>query len=173
MRNGKQVRTTTKADRRNDAERGGGDDMDVDREDNFITKMNEIVASTRRKGKSDFQAKKNAIFKRAREHNGQLSREILASVHEARALLEGITAEKAQNRSMEDLITMLSRRDDAMASLIEEFGTMPAEVSPIRSTVINSASSTLQEQQDFYEESRRKIVGGAKRMWKKASNDSG
>jgi hypothetical protein len=66
-------------------------------------------------------------------------------------------------------------------SIVEEFGVMPAEVSPMRSTVINSASSTrgspvnrqltkicaesfhvplVQEQQDFYEESRRKIVGG-------------
>jgi hypothetical protein len=66
--------------------------------------------------------------------------------------------------------------------IVEEFGVMPAEVSPMRSTVINSASSTrgspvnrklpkyalshsmlllVQEQQYFYEESRRKIVGGA------------
>lgn len=69
-----------------------------------------------------------------------------------------------------------------MDSLIEEFSAMSAEVSPMRSTVINSASSTrkvlldehtrtrtlnrfmciVQEQQDFYEESRRKIVLGAK-----------
>lgn len=64
-----------------------------------MAKMNEMVASTStfssravvqldcltvdqgRKGKSDFQMKKNAIFKRAREHNGQISREILASVY--------------------------------------------------------------------------------------------
>jgi len=32
MKNGKQVRTTTKADRRNDAERDD-DDMDVDKEE--------------------------------------------------------------------------------------------------------------------------------------------
>ncbi|KAF9653309.1 hypothetical protein BDM02DRAFT_3107891 [Thelephora ganbajun] len=136
--------------------------MDVDKEDNFVAKMNEIVASTRRKGRTDFQVKKNAIFKRAREHNGQISREILASVHDARAILEETTAGNGQDSSMEDLISMFSRRDNAMDSLIEEFGVMSAEVSPMRSTVINSASSTLQEQQDFYEESRRKIVRGAK-----------
>ena len=72
--------------------------------------------------------KKNAIFKRAREHNGQISREILASVyvarasggscrlltllrHDARAMLEEIMAETAQDRGMGDLIPMLSRRD--------------------------------------------------------------
>lgn len=72
--------------------------------------------------------KKNAIFKRAREHNGQISREILASVyvahvpngsyhslmplsHDARAMLEEITAGKGQDRGMEDLISMFSRRD--------------------------------------------------------------
>ena len=70
-----------------------------------------------------------------------------------------------------------------MDSLMEEFAIMSAETSPMRSTVINSASSTrkslrinnsgvyalsslrpflVQEQQDFYEESRRKIVSGAK-----------
>ena len=161
--------------------------------------------------------KKNAIFKRAREHNGQISREILASVyvahvpdgwyyslmlfrHDARAMLEEIRARNKQDRSMGDLISMLARRDvrdpldlacpfslcerkNAVECLIEEFGVMPAEVSPMRSTVINSASSTreslynqqgvnacanhsifllVQEQQDFYEESRRKIVRGAK-----------
>ena len=73
-------------------------------------------------------------------------------------------------------------KKDTVDSIVEEFGVMPAEVSPMRSTVINSASSTrgypvdqrltkyalnhsmplsVQEQQDFYEESRRKIVGGA------------
>jgi hypothetical protein len=72
--------------------------------------------------------KKNAIFKRACEHNGQISREILASVyvirvysglcrflmalrHDARAMLEEIMAETAQNHGMGDLIPMLSRRD--------------------------------------------------------------
>lgn len=69
-----------------------------------------------------------------------------------------------------------------MDSLIEEFSIMSAEVSPMRSTVINSASGTrrvslnrharthklnrcmrvVQEQQDSYEESRRKIVRGAR-----------
>ena len=70
-----------------------------------------------------------------------------------------------------------------MDSVIEEFGVIPAEVSPTRSTVINSASSTrgplvdqrpanvftkssrvslVQEQQDFYEESRKKIARGTK-----------
>ena len=63
-----------------------------------------------------------------------------------------------------------------------ELGAMSAKVSPMRSTVINSASSTressvnwkpptymrdhsvflVQEQQDFYEESRRKIGRGIK-----------
>ena len=33
MKNGKQVRTTTKADRRNDVERDNDDDMDVDKEE--------------------------------------------------------------------------------------------------------------------------------------------
>jgi hypothetical protein len=112
---------------------------------NFVAKMNEVVASSSmwqpyafltqrltagqgRKGKSDFQVKKNAIFKRAREHNGQISRETLASVyvarvsggsrrfltllrHDARAMLEEIMAETAQDRGMGDLIPMLSRRD--------------------------------------------------------------
>jgi hypothetical protein len=72
--------------------------------------------------------KKNAIFKRAREHNGQISREILAFVyvartpsasyhslillrHDARAMLEEITAGNGNDRSMGDLISMLSRRD--------------------------------------------------------------
>lgn len=112
----------------------------------FAAKMNEIVASSStsrfriyvlawrltvnkgRKGKSDFQVKKNAIFKRAREHNGQISREILASVyvtralsglfnslilfrHETRAMLEEITAGNGQDRSMGDLISLFSRRD--------------------------------------------------------------
>ena len=67
-----------------------------------------------------------------------------------------------------------------MDSLIKELGAMSTEVSPMRSTVINSASSTrgssvnrkpadvyhsvflVQEQQDFYEESRRKICRGIK-----------
>lgn len=68
-----------------------------------------------------------------------------------------------------------------MDHIIKEFGVLPTEVSPVRSRVINTASSTresstngrpdnvctkslrplVQEQQDFYEESRRKIVRGA------------
>jgi len=113
---------------------------------NFMAKMNEIVASTStplsyihvftrrltvrqgRKGKSDFQVKKNAIFKQAREHNGQISRDILASMyvirglsglyyplillrHEARAMLEEITTGNGQDRSMGDLVSLFSRRD--------------------------------------------------------------
>ena len=72
--------------------------------------------------------KKNAIFKRAREDTGQLSREILASVyvasfydgsgcllifprHEARAVLEEIMVETTRDSCMGDLTSMLSRRD--------------------------------------------------------------
>lgn len=33
MKNGKQVRTTAKADRRNDTERDNDDDMDIDKEE--------------------------------------------------------------------------------------------------------------------------------------------
>ena len=33
-------------------------------------------------------------------------------------------------------------KKDTVDSIVEEFGVMPAEVSPMRSTVINSASST-------------------------------
>ena len=72
--------------------------------------------------------KKNAIFKRAREHNGQIAREILASVyvvrvygdshhsltvlrHDARLMLEEITAGNGQDRGMGDLSSLLSRRD--------------------------------------------------------------
>ena len=109
--------------------------------------MNEIVASSsmsrsrthvftwrltdgqgRRKGKSDFQAKKKAIFQRAREDHGQISREALASVcvtrvlscscswlmllrHDGRATLEEVISRIKQGHSMEDLISMLSRRD--------------------------------------------------------------
>ena len=108
--------------------------------------MNEIVASSstsrshirvfvwhltvnqERKGKTDFQVKKNAIFKRAREHNGQISREILTSVyvtcvldgsfnfvilfrHDARAMLEEIISGNGQDRSTGDLMSMFSRRD--------------------------------------------------------------
>ena len=61
--------------------------------------MNEIVASSSmsqsrihvliqrlivgqgKKERSDFQGKKNAVIKRAREEAGQLSREVLASVY--------------------------------------------------------------------------------------------
>lgn len=87
-----------------------------------------LTVSQGRKGKSDFQVKKNAIFKRAREHNGQISREILASVyvvcassglfnpmvlfrHDARAVLEEMMAKNRQNRGMGDLMSILSRRD--------------------------------------------------------------
>lgn len=108
--------------------------------------MNEIVASSsmlrshihvflwyltdnqERKGRSDFQVKKNAIFKRAREHNGHISREILASVyatrafggsfsflmlfrHDARAMLEEIISGSGQDRSTGDLVSMFSRSD--------------------------------------------------------------
>ena len=78
--------------------------------------MNEIVVSTSvlrsyiyvltwlltsglgRKGKSDFQVKKNAIFKRAREHNGQISREILDSVYVFRTLNGLFNSDAVQTR---------------------------------------------------------------------------
>ena len=76
--------------------------------------------------------KKNAIFKSAREHTDQLSREVLASVYvvllcsdlafftnlvvflrqEARAVLQEIMAQTAHwDRGMGDLTDMFSTRD--------------------------------------------------------------
>ena len=81
----------------------------------------------RRKGKSDFRAKKNAIFKRAREDCGQISREALVSVcvtrvlsscsclmllrRDARATLEEVISGSKRDRSMGVLISVLPRRD--------------------------------------------------------------
>jgi hypothetical protein len=72
--------------------------------------------------------KKDAIFKRAREETAQLSRETLDSVYavldysglccllmfhrqDARAMLEEIMAQTAQDSSMGDLTSMFSKRD--------------------------------------------------------------
>ena len=57
-----------------------------------------LTSSLGRKGKSDFQVKKNAIFKRAREHNGQISREILDSVYVFRTLNGLFNSDAVQTR---------------------------------------------------------------------------